>query len=129
VILAAGFAFALTLIGAPFMVATLRRLKAAQPIRGIHVQAHQVKRGTPAVGGLIFIGTILTVCIVGHLAETTLPNQQIVARGPTVTGLVLLGFLVGCAVIGFIDDFLKVSPPSTVGLSGDRSPCSQTRNC
>jgi phospho-N-acetylmuramoyl-pentapeptide-transferase len=118
VIFAAGFAFALTLIGAPFMIATLRRLKAAQPIRDIYVQAHQVKRGTPTMGGLIFIGTILAAYLVGHLAENTLPSQQIVARGPTVTGLVLLGLLVCCGAIGFIDDFLKVSQRSTAGLSG-----------
>jgi UDP-N-acetylmuramyl pentapeptide phosphotransferase/UDP-N-acetylglucosamine-1-phosphate transferase len=34
VIMAASFAFVLTLIGSPFVIASLRRLKAAQPIRG-----------------------------------------------------------------------------------------------
>jgi phospho-N-acetylmuramoyl-pentapeptide-transferase len=70
------------------------------------------------MGGLIFIGTILAAYLVGHLAENTLPSQQIVARGPTVTGLVLLGLLVCCGAIGFIDDILKVSQRSTAGLSG-----------
>ena len=118
VVVAAAFAFALTLLGSPFAIARLRRLKAAQPIRDIYVEAHQVKRGTPTMGGLIFIFAILAAYVIGHLAETTLPSQQIVAPGPTVTGLVLLGLMVFCGAIGFVDDLLKVSRRNTAGLSG-----------
>ena len=94
VIVAAGFAFILTLIGSPFAIATLRRLKAAQPIRDIYVEAHQAKRGTPTMGGLIFTCATIAAYVVGHLVESTLPRQQIVPAGPTITGLVLLGLMV-----------------------------------
>jgi phospho-N-acetylmuramoyl-pentapeptide-transferase len=118
VIMAAPFAFVLTLLGSPFVIATLRRLKAAQPIRDIYVEAHQVKRGTPTMGGLIFIGATLAAYAIGHLGEKTLPSRQIVPPGPTITGLVLLGLMVFCGAIGFIDDLLKVSRRNTAGLSG-----------
>jgi len=118
VIMAASVAFVLTLIGSPFVIATLRRLKAAQPIRGVYVEAHQLKRGTPTMGGLIFILATLAAYVVGHLVERTLPSRQIAPRGPTVTGLVLLGLMVCCGAIGFIDDLLKVSQRNTAGLSG-----------
>jgi len=118
VIMAGAFAFVLTLIGSPFVIATLRRLKAAQPIRGVYVEAHQLKRGTPTMGGLIFILATLAAYVVGHLVERTLPSRQIASRGPTVTGLVLLGLMVCCGAIGFIDDLLKVSQRNTAGLSG-----------
>jgi phospho-N-acetylmuramoyl-pentapeptide-transferase len=118
VIAAAAFASILTLIGTPFAIAILRRLKAAQPIRDIYVEAHQAKRGTPTMGGLIFICATLLAYAIGHIAEKALPSQQIVPPGPTMTGLVLLGLMVFCGAIGFIDDLLKVSRRNTAGLSG-----------
>ncbi|HEY2795265.1 MAG TPA: phospho-N-acetylmuramoyl-pentapeptide-transferase [Micromonosporaceae bacterium] len=118
VIAAAGFAFIVTLVGTPFAVALLRRLKAAAPIRDIYVEAHQVKRGTPTMGGLVIITATLAAYVIGHLAEKTLPSRQIVPPGPTMTGLVLLGLMVFCGGIGFIDDFLKVSLYNSAGLSG-----------
>ncbi|GIH16655.1 phospho-N-acetylmuramoyl-pentapeptide-transferase [Rugosimonospora africana] len=118
VVIAAPLAFVLALIGSPFVIAGLRRLRAAQPIRGVYVEAHQVKRGTPTMGGLIFIGATLVAYFIGHLAEKALPSQQIVPPRPTITGLVLLGLMVFCGAIGFIDDLLKVSRRNTAGLSG-----------
>jgi phospho-N-acetylmuramoyl-pentapeptide-transferase len=118
VIMAGALAFVLTLAGSPFVIATLRRLKAAQPIRGVYVEAHQVKRGTPTMGGLIFIFATLVAYSIGHLVEKTLPGRQTVPPGPTITGLVLLGLMVFCGAIGFLDDLLKVSRRNTAGLSG-----------
>ena len=118
VIAATAFAFMVTLIGTPFAVAFLRRLKAAQPIRDIYVEAHQVKRGTPTMGGIVFICATLAAYVIGHLVEKTLPSRQIVPPGPTITGLVLLGLMVFCGAIGFIDDFLKVARRNSAGLSG-----------
>lgn len=113
VIMGGTLAFVLTLIGSPFVIAGLRRLKAAQPIRDIYVDAHQVKRGTPTMGGLIFTAAILAA----YFVAKALPGER-VPSGPTITGLVLLGLLVFCGAIGFIDDLLKVSQRSTAGLSG-----------
>jgi phospho-N-acetylmuramoyl-pentapeptide-transferase len=118
VIAAAAFAFIVTLIGTPFAIASLRRLKAAQPIRDINPVAHQLKRGTPTMGGIVFVCGTLGAYVIGHLVLKTLPSEQIVPPGPTITGLVLLGLMVFCGLIGFIDDFLKVSRQNSAGLSG-----------
>ena len=118
VIAAAAFAFIVTLIGTPFAIATLNRLKAAQPIRDINPEAHQKKRGTPTMGGIVFICGTLAAYVIGHLVLKTLPTEQIVPPGPTITGLVLLGLMVFCGLIGFIDDFLKVARRNSAGLSG-----------
>jgi phospho-N-acetylmuramoyl-pentapeptide-transferase len=118
VIVAAAVGFFLTLFGTPFAIRGLVTLRAGQPIRDINPEAHQRKRGTPTMGGLVFIVGTLAAYVVGHLVLKGLPTEQTVPPGPTMTGLVLLGLMVCCGAIGFLDDFLKVSRKSTAGLSG-----------
>lgn len=118
VAVAAAVAFALAWLCTPFAVKALVRLKAGQPIRDINPEAHQAKRGTPTMGGLVVICATILAYAAGHLVMTTLPSRQIVPDGPTMTALVLLGVMVCCGAIGFLDDFLKVSKRNSAGLSG-----------
>jgi phospho-N-acetylmuramoyl-pentapeptide-transferase len=118
VIVAAVVGFFITLAGTPIAIRSLVSLRAGQPIRDINPEAHQLKRGTPTMGGLVFIFGTLAAYVVGHLVMKQLPSAQIVPPGPTMTGLVLLGLMVCCGAIGFIDDFLKVSRKNTAGLAG-----------
>jgi phospho-N-acetylmuramoyl-pentapeptide-transferase len=118
VIVAMTVGFVLTLLGSPLAIAALRKLRAGQPIRDINPVAHQLKRGTPTMGGLIFIVGTVVAYTAGHLVLKTLPPRQIVPPGPTITGLVLLGLMVCCGVIGFLDDLLKVTRRNTAGLAG-----------
>jgi phospho-N-acetylmuramoyl-pentapeptide-transferase len=115
---AAAVAFVFALVCTPLAVRGLVRLRAGQPIRDINPAAHQVKRGTPTMGGLVFVvGTVLAY-IAGHLVMNALPEAQIVPPGPTMTGFVLLGLMVCCGAIGFVDDLLKVTRKNTAGLNG-----------
>jgi phospho-N-acetylmuramoyl-pentapeptide-transferase len=117
VIVAACVAFVLSLFGTPFAIKGFTRLKAAQPIRDINV-SHSGKRGTPTMGGVVFIlGTVLAY-LAGHVVLSTLPDR-VVAHPPgmTITGLVLLGLMVFCGAIGFVDDFLKVRKRNSLGLN------------
>jgi len=76
------------------------------------------------MGGLVFIGATLIAYVAGHLVLKTLPAEQIVPPGPTMTGLVLLGLMVCCGAIGFADDYLKVSGATALGSPvGGRSCC------
>jgi phospho-N-acetylmuramoyl-pentapeptide-transferase len=115
---AAAVAFVFALLCTPLAARGLVRLRAGQPIRDVNPAAHQAKRGTPTMGGLVFVvGTVLAY-VVGHLVMNLLPDGQIVPPGPTMTGFVLLGLMVFCGGIGFVDDFLKVTKKNTAGLSG-----------
>lgn len=118
VIVAAAVAFVLTLFGTPIAIRVLRSLRYGQPIRDILPEGHQKKVGTPTMGGLVFVGATLIAYIAGHLVLKTLPAEQIVPPGPTMTGLVLLGLMVCCGAIGFVDDYLKVSRRNSAGLAG-----------
>jgi phospho-N-acetylmuramoyl-pentapeptide-transferase len=117
VIVAVCVAFVISLLGTPLAIGALRRLKAGQPIRDINPSGHAVKRGTPTMGGLVFIGGTLVAYVAGHLMLKTLSHDYIVPPGPTITGLVLLGLFVFCGAIGFWDDFVKVRKKNSAGLS------------
>ncbi len=117
VIVAVCVAFVFTLMGTPLAIGALRRLKAGQPIRDINPAGHSVKRGTPTMGGLVFIGGTLVAYVAGHLMLKTLSHNYIVPPGPTITGLVLLGLFVFSGAIGFWDDFLKVRKKNSAGVS------------
>jgi phospho-N-acetylmuramoyl-pentapeptide-transferase len=81
----------------------LRRLKVGQSIRDDGPATHLAKTGTPTMGGIFIIGSIL----VAILLWGNLQNRMIWL---TLISLVAFG------VIGFIDDYLKVSRRNSAGL-------------
>jgi phospho-N-acetylmuramoyl-pentapeptide-transferase len=117
VIVAAAVAFLVSLFGTPLAIKVFAKLKADQPIRADGPQMHMGKKGTPTMGGVVFIVATVIAYVAGHIALTTLPDQQIFQVGPTITALVLLGLLVFSGAVGFIDDFLKVRRKHSGGLN------------
>ncbi|MEV1289639.1 phospho-N-acetylmuramoyl-pentapeptide-transferase [Micromonospora sp. NPDC049679] len=117
VIVAAAVAFIVSLFGTPIGIKVFTALKAGQPIRAVGPASHQGKKGTPTMGGVVFIIATVIAYVAGHLALTTLPEAQIAQQRPTVTGLVLLGLMVFAGAVGFLDDFLKVRKRNSLGLS------------
>lgn len=79
--------------------------KLGQPIRDDGPESHKAKAGTPTMGGLMMIGSILFSTLL--LADLTNPYIW-------VTIFVLLSF----ALLGFMDDYLKVSKRNTKGVPG-----------
>ena len=117
VIVAVAVAFLVSLFGTPLAIRLFTRLKAGQPIRADGPQMHMGKKGTPTMGGVVFIVATVIAYVGGHLALNTLPEQQIAQARPTRTGLVLLGLFVFAGAVGFLDDFLKVRRRHSGGLN------------
>jgi phospho-N-acetylmuramoyl-pentapeptide-transferase len=118
VIVAAAVAFLVTIFTTPPAIRLFTRLKAGQPIRAEGPKTHLSKKGTPTMGGVIFIVATLIAYVAGHFVLATLPSQQLGApTGPTTTGVVLLGLFVSLGLLGFADDFLKVRYKNSLGLS------------
>ncbi|MEU8182727.1 phospho-N-acetylmuramoyl-pentapeptide-transferase [Micromonospora sp. NPDC049044] len=117
VIVAIGVAFIVSLFCTPLAIKVFTRLKAGQPIRTDGPAMHQGKKGTPTMGGVVFILATVIAYVAGHLALTTLPDQQIAQVEPTITALVLLGLMVFSGAVGFLDDFLKVRKRNSAGLN------------
>lgn len=112
--MAAAISLAFTLFLTPVFLRLFRKWGWGQVIRtpeAIENPSHGEKRGTPTMGGTIFIvGTI-----VGYLVGGYMGNNP-----PTVSGLLVMWMMVGFGVVGFIDDYMKVRSQRSLGLSGWR---------
>jgi phospho-N-acetylmuramoyl-pentapeptide-transferase len=118
VIVSAAVAFLISLFATPLAIKGFTRLKAGQPIRSEGPKTHLSKKGTPTMGGVVFILATVLAYIVGHFVLATLPAGQLGApTGVTTTGIVLLGLFVGLGLVGFLDDYLKVRKKNSLGLS------------
>ncbi len=101
-------AFVLTAIIGAAIIPLLRRLKFGQSIREEGPEAHKKKAGTPTMGGLIFLGSIIiTMIVLSYIYEDVLTTQSIVLM------IVLAGF----GLIGFFDDFIIVVMKRNLGLT------------
>jgi len=106
----AGGAFLTALVfgfifGRPLINVLRKRQGKGQPIREDGPESHFEKAGTPTMGGLL---------IVGSLTFSTL----IWARLDNPFVLLVLFVTLGFALIGFADDYAKVSKQNTKGVPG-----------
>jgi phospho-N-acetylmuramoyl-pentapeptide-transferase len=98
-------ALALGLIMGPWLIERLRLFQIGQQIREEGPSHHQVKAGTPTMGGvLIVISTVLPTFL---WADLTNPFVWIV-----------LVSTVGFGAIGFADDYIKIVRRRSLGLTG-----------
>jgi phospho-N-acetylmuramoyl-pentapeptide-transferase len=88
----------------PPVIRKLASLRVGQPIREIG-PAHQDKAGTPTMGGLL----ILLSLVVSVLLWSELDNRLV---------WIVLGVTVGYGILGFVDDYRKVTQGSSAGLAG-----------
>lgn len=95
----------------PVLIRFFQSRKWGQEIRSDGPQSHQVKRGTPTMGGVGIIFAIWVAYICAHMMR--LPRVFDI----TATGIAVLGLATALAVVGFIDDFIKVSRRRNLGLS------------
>ena len=107
IILAGGVALVAALLGTPLFIRLMRRLGYGQPIRVEGVKSAETKRGTPTVGGAVFVAASWVGYLVGH---------ALTRSGVTVSGVLVLLIMTGFALVGFIDDFLKIFRQTSVGL-------------
>lgn len=97
--------FFLCLLWGPYFIQSLQRLQMGQAIRNDGPQTHLKKAGTPTMGG----GLILMSLIIPSLMWLDLTNSLVVG-----TLVVTLGF----GLVGYVDDYLKVSKKNSKGLPG-----------
>ena len=94
--------FVLSLIMGPVVIPFLKKLKMGQTERVEGVQSHLKKAGTPTMGGVIILGSVI---ITSLLYVKDYPNV-----------IPVLFLTVGFGMIGFLDDYLKVVMKRSDGL-------------
>ncbi|MDN6291798.1 MAG: phospho-N-acetylmuramoyl-pentapeptide-transferase, partial [Tetragenococcus halophilus] len=90
--------FAITVILMPLFIGYFQMKKYGQEIREEGPKWHNVKAGTPTMGGVVFlVGSIITAIWVGLWQKAVTPSFSI-----------LLFVLILYGLLGFLDDFIKV---------------------
>jgi len=107
ILFAASVSLLISLLGTPAAIRVFRRQGYGQLIRDDGPTAHHTKRGTPTMGGAVIIIAALLGYGVAHVATW---------RGPTATALLVLYLTTGLGVVGFVDDFIKISKQRSLGL-------------
>ncbi|HEY5848447.1 MAG TPA: phospho-N-acetylmuramoyl-pentapeptide-transferase [Microlunatus sp.] len=107
IVFAGSIALLGTLLGTRLAIRVLVRRGYGQLIRDDGPTSHHVKRGTPTMGGLVIIATVLVAYFGAHL---------IVLTPPSASGLLILFLFVGLGAVGFLDDYIKIRNQRSLGL-------------
>ncbi len=107
-ILAITLGFVIAIIIGILIIPVLRKLKAGQNVSRLINKRHLKKEGTPTIGGLIFIiPPIIAILLLYFRGSIELSYNLI------ITMFVFISY----AILGFIDDFLKIRYHNNKGLS------------
>lgn len=91
-----------SLIFGKIMIPILKSLHAGQSIREDGPQSHLVKSGTPTIGGLIFLASVILVTLITANLKLSV--------------LMILFSTLAFGTVGFIDDYIKVVKKRNLGL-------------
>jgi phospho-N-acetylmuramoyl-pentapeptide-transferase len=111
--LALATAFFLSLVLGPWLLEKLRTLQVRQSIREEGPSHHQVKAGTPTMGGILMVGAFTLSTLLW--ADPT--NAYV---------WTVLGVTVAFGAIGFADDYIKVRLGRNLGLTTRQKLALQT---
>src|SRR5919108_656096 len=103
-LLAGVLSMVISIVAGPKFIDFLRRNEFGQQIREDGPEGHWAKQGTPAMGGLLI------------MLSMSIPFLAFSDR--TLEALTAFFVTLGCAAIGFIDDWTKVSRRRSLGLAG-----------
>ncbi|MBO4293189.1 MAG: phospho-N-acetylmuramoyl-pentapeptide-transferase [Clostridia bacterium] len=104
--------FAVSVIAGVITIPQLKRLKVGQIERDDGPQSHLKKQGTPTMGGIIIIATMIIV-VTGLYIYLNFGANQAETANKLLPMLILT---VGFGIVGFIDDFKKLVLKNTKGL-------------
>ena len=96
------------------IIPILKRLKVGQMERTEGPQSHLKKQGTPTMGGIIMIITILLVGIFAFFTYYKSENQ--LEKQSAMSLIPLIASSLGFSIIGLIDDLKKLIGKNTEGL-------------
>ena len=117
ILLGGGLALLFSLLGTRAAIPLFTQLGWGQEIRDDGPTSHHTKRGTPTMGGVVIIASV----VLGYfLAELITRNE------PSASALLLLFLFVGMGLVGFLDDYIKFSKQRSLGLRSKAKMVGQT---
>jgi phospho-N-acetylmuramoyl-pentapeptide-transferase len=107
VLIAGAFSLIAALLGTPMFIRFLVKRGYGQFIRDDGPTTHHTKRGTPTMGGAVILMSVLLAYVAAHVFTLT---------APSMSGILVLFLMTGLGLIGFLDDFIKISKQRSLGL-------------
>jgi phospho-N-acetylmuramoyl-pentapeptide-transferase len=109
ILISGSLALFFSLFGTPILIKLLARRGYGQFIRDDGPSSHHTKRGTPTMGGIIIIFSVIASYFIAHL---------LTGNTVSVSALLVLGLVVALGFLGFLDDYMKISRQNSRGISG-----------
>lgn len=107
-ILALMIGFIISTIMGYFLIPLLKKLNLGQRISIFVGESHQKKNGIPTMGGLIFIVPTFITILIMYFTKKININSNL---------LIVLFVFIAYAILGFLDDFVKIKKNRNEGLS------------
>jgi phospho-N-acetylmuramoyl-pentapeptide-transferase len=117
ILLAGGLSLLFTLLGTRVAIRVLVAKGYGQLIRDDGPTTHHTKRGTPTMGGMVIILSVVFAYFAAKLITGDLP---------TASAMLLLFLFVGLGTVGFLDDYIKISKQRSLGLRSKAKFIGQT---
>ncbi len=117
ILLGGGLALLVSLLGTRVAIRRFTQLGYGQEIRDDGPTSHHTKRGTPTMGGVVIIAATLF----GYFGA-----KLITMSAPSASAWLLLFLFVGMGLVGFLDDFIKISKQRSLGLRSKAKMIGQT---
>lgn len=95
--------FGISAAACPLLIPFLKKVKFGQQVREDGPQAHLKKQGTPTMGGLAFLLSVIVTSLV------------FIGKFPQIVPILFM--TVGFGFIGFLDDYIKVVRKHSEGLN------------
>ncbi|RLL45236.1 phospho-N-acetylmuramoyl-pentapeptide-transferase [Oceanobacillus piezotolerans] len=117
ILITIAISFLITVLISPVFIPLLRRLKFGQSIREEGPKSHISKTGTPTMGGImIVLSIVITSLIMGF---------KVLGQNIGYEFWLLIFVLLGYGLLGFLDDFIKVAMKRNLGLTSGQKMLGQ----
>ncbi|HZA12779.1 phospho-N-acetylmuramoyl-pentapeptide-transferase [Mycobacterium sp.] len=112
ILIAVGISLTVSILLTPLLIKLFTTQGLGHEIRADGPPSHKTKRGTPSMGGVAIVAGIWAGYLGTHLVGITLDGV-----GPSASGLLVLGLASALALVGFVDDIIKVRKARNLGLN------------
>ena len=106
-LIAAAVALATSLVGTAILIKVFVRYGLGQPIRDDGPEGHHSKAGTPTMGGI----AVVSGAVIGYVVSDFFGGIY------TRSGIIVMFTIIGGALVGLLDDWIKISAERNQGLS------------
>ncbi len=103
-----GVALWIAILFTPFLIRYFRARDIGQHIREDGPATHVAKAGTPTMGGIAIVTSVVLGYAIGHIGTEIRFSR---------TGYLAIGTVVAFGLIGYLDDYIKISHKRSLGLN------------